>query len=319
MGNSNSKKEPKEVKTYPIQLKPTIIKMGKENISDEDNLVVNLLPKSGFKPSAKEPLKYKNLLSIENHFDIKNKHMKPENSTFQIDLNLLFQEISEICVKMNYIDKSKNIISNFEKMPNTKRIKNAILVISELKNLLEERIYIKGILEKNLQPNEKPKKAQKSKLRAKEEIKKSGITKKEYTEIRETLMNIEQKIESVMDKGLSLQQALIDSPDDPIILISNPLEKHQEAIKEQILVLEKVLNEYFVCPIGLSILTDPVIADDGQTYERQNILEWFNKSNYSPITHKSMTSKYLKPNFFASTQIEDLKTKIKILKNKLNQ
>ena len=300
----------------PVQLKPSIIKNDLKIISKEENSVKKILSKSGFKHSAKEPLKYKNLLGIQNHFDIKKEKGKPENSNFQIDINILFKEISEICLKMDYFTESKDIITNSE-ISNTKRVKNAILIISELKNLIDEQINInKGIIEKKLQSNAKTKK---SKLRTKEEIMKSEIKIQEYTEIGETLRNIEQKIESVMDKGLSLQKALIDSPDDPIILISKPLENHQEGIKEQILLLENVLNENYVCPIGQTILTDPVIADDGQTYERQNILKWFKKSNYSPITNEFMASKDVKPNFFASTQIEDLKTKIQILKSKINQ
>jgi hypothetical protein len=31
------------------------------------------------------------------------------------------------------------------------------------------------------------------------------------------------------------------------------------------------------CPICLKLMTDPVVAEDGQTYQRQAIEEWINK------------------------------------------
>lgn len=315
MGGSQSIGVPIEVQTDSFVIESSKVK-DKKNMCKEDNLVGNLqFSKSGLKHSAKEPLKYKNLLSLQNHFDIKNEPRNPENSNFQIDLNLLFHELSEICTKMEYFE-AFNTISN-SKISNTNRLKNSILIISELKHLIYERInFASGIIQKKLHSKAKTKK---SKLRTKEEIRKCEIQIKEYTEIGIKLKNIEQKVELVMNKGLSLNQALIDSPEDPIIVTSGNIENHQQRIKEQILFLENLLNENYVCPIGGTILTDPVIDDDGHTYERENILEWFRKSNYSPITHKLMASKNLKPNYFIRSQIEDLKSKIGILKNKINQ
>jgi hypothetical protein len=41
--------------------------------------------------------------------------------------------------------------------------------------------------------------------------------------------------------------------------------------------LEKALLEGLSCPICFQLMTDPVVADDGQTYQRQAIEEWINK------------------------------------------
>jgi hypothetical protein len=38
-----------------------------------------------------------------------------------------------------------------------------------------------------------------------------------------------------------------------------------------------VMAEELSCPICLKLMTDPVMAEDGQTYQRQAIEEWINK------------------------------------------
>jgi pyridoxal/pyridoxine/pyridoxamine kinase len=38
-----------------------------------------------------------------------------------------------------------------------------------------------------------------------------------------------------------------------------------------------VVAEELSCPICLKLMTDPVVADDGHTYQRQAIEEWIKK------------------------------------------
>jgi hypothetical protein len=38
-----------------------------------------------------------------------------------------------------------------------------------------------------------------------------------------------------------------------------------------------VMPEELSCPICLKLMTDPVVAEDGQTYQRHAIEEWINK------------------------------------------
>jgi hypothetical protein len=38
-----------------------------------------------------------------------------------------------------------------------------------------------------------------------------------------------------------------------------------------------LMAEELSCPICLKLMTDPVVAEDGQTYQRQAIEEWINK------------------------------------------
>lgn len=56
-----------------------------------------------------------------------------------------------------------------------------------------------------------------------------------------------------------------------------------------------VPNEY-LCPIELSIMNDPVICADGNTYERRSIEKWFEKSVLSPLTGIPLNTKQVIPN-----------------------
>jgi hypothetical protein len=51
------------------------------------------------------------------------------------------------------------------------------------------------------------------------------------------------------------------------------------------------------CPITLELFVDPVLADDGHTYERAALVEWVkNHNGTSPITRQPIKIKELKPN-----------------------
>lgn len=57
-----------------------------------------------------------------------------------------------------------------------------------------------------------------------------------------------------------------------------------------------VLNT-LTCPITLELFVDPVLADDGYTYERSPIVEWIQGNNgTSPITRQPIKLNQLKPN-----------------------
>jgi len=52
----------------------------------------------------------------------------------------------------------------------------------------------------------------------------------------------------------------------------------------------------FVCPITLSVMSEPVIAADGFSYEKQAISKWFLKSQRSPKTNSLLEHRHLTPN-----------------------
>ena len=57
------------------------------------------------------------------------------------------------------------------------------------------------------------------------------------------------------------------------------------------------IPQHFLCPITLAVMNDPVIDNDGVSYERQAIAEWLNARNStSPTTGKVLTVNDLRPN-----------------------
>jgi Mg-chelatase subunit ChlD len=64
-----------------------------------------------------------------------------------------------------------------------------------------------------------------------------------------------------------------------------------------------VPNEY-LCPITMGLMTDPVIGEDGYTYERKSIEEWLQTHTTSPMTRCGMNIQNLKPNFNLRSSIE---------------
>merc|ERR1740121_721957 len=59
---------------------------------------------------------------------------------------------------------------------------------------------------------------------------------------------------------------------------------------------EKVPPHEFICPISQSIMGDPVITADGQTYERKAIEAWFADHQTSPVTNLPLDNRSVLPN-----------------------
>jgi len=66
----------------------------------------------------------------------------------------------------------------------------------------------------------------------------------------------------------------------------------------------------FLCPISLALMTDPVMAMDGHTYDRSAIENWLENNNTSPLTNNVLPAKTLIPNHNLKSQIEAWKTKV---------
>lgn len=50
------------------------------------------------------------------------------------------------------------------------------------------------------------------------------------------------------------------------------------------------LVEHYVCPITQQMLVDPVVAEDGHTYERSAVEQWLRTHKKSPVTNSPMGS-----------------------------
>jgi hypothetical protein len=72
----------------------------------------------------------------------------------------------------------------------------------------------------------------------------------------------------------------------------------------------------FECPITLAIMNDPVIGDDGQTYERSAIEHWLSdprNQGRSPITRSPMRIDTLRTNFALKSQIDRFVSQVSLV------
>ena len=57
------------------------------------------------------------------------------------------------------------------------------------------------------------------------------------------------------------------------------------------------------CPISQELMRDPVVAADGRTYERAQIVEWYRGHDTSPMTNERLDSKHLFSNDIARERV----------------
>ena len=62
--------------------------------------------------------------------------------------------------------------------------------------------------------------------------------------------------------------------------------------------------ELYKCPITTDIMIDPVTAEDGYTYERNAILEWFQSNETSPMTNMKVGKKLVPNHAIKSAAME---------------
>jgi hypothetical protein len=63
----------------------------------------------------------------------------------------------------------------------------------------------------------------------------------------------------------------------------------------------------WVCPISFKLMTDPVIAQDGYSYERTSIETWLTSHSTSPMDRSSIDDKRLYTNIALKTLIQEWK------------
>ncbi len=65
------------------------------------------------------------------------------------------------------------------------------------------------------------------------------------------------------------------------------------------------------CPITQELFEDPVMGEDGHTYEREAIINWLTENPTSPMTRQPMNINSLRPNIMAKKMIQELKSVLK--------
>lgn len=128
------------------------------------------------------------------------------------------------------------------------------------------------------------------------------LSKRRSKKLRKSLQMYIERMELIKALRPSLEEsnnirqmvAVGDSSDSEIVGKKNLEQLRQDSIKLK--ALEKVARDDFLCPISYEIMKDPVVANDGYTYDRCNIEQWWLKSNLSPMTGLPIDSKALIPN-----------------------
>ena len=65
------------------------------------------------------------------------------------------------------------------------------------------------------------------------------------------------------------------------------------------------VQPYLKCPISHEIMVDPVVGEDGQTYERKELARWLHGKNTSPMTGERMGARMV-PNHAVKSMIANL-------------
>ena len=91
----------------------------------------------------------------------------------------------------------------------------------------------------------------------------------------------------------------------------------KEMLEKQLKGIDDLLSNY-ICPISYQLMEEPVIAEDGQTYERAQIELWLSKNNKSPLTG-SVIGKKLTLNVKVRTTIQDLNEQRRKIESRINE
>lgn len=69
--------------------------------------------------------------------------------------------------------------------------------------------------------------------------------------------------------------------------------------------MDTAIPQHFLCPITCEVMTDPVFAQDGHTYERQAIEDWLKGHGDSPLTRERITATHLIPNYAMRSALDE--------------
>lgn len=111
--------------------------------------------------------------------------------------------------------------------------------------------------------------------------------------------------------------------DDPLVIdLSSDSETPLDVIKNSVnevqkpknktgsMAVEPAMEQLFQCPITCDTMKDPVVAADGQTYDRPAIESWLQKHRISPMTNEPLETTQVIPNI-ALRQLMEMFVKFK--------
>jgi len=107
---------------------------------------------------------------------------------------------------------------------------------------------------------------------------------------------------------IALTRAVSPPVSSTLLALDDPPEQTQLAAEDPLAALRQrevaaTLPSEFFCPITHEVMTDPVVAQDGHTYERKAITRWFTENQTSPKSGEVLSSTALIPNHAIRAQI----------------
>ncbi|CAM8997860.1 unnamed protein product [Rhodiola kirilowii] len=101
-----------------------------------------------------------------------------------------------------------------------------------------------------------------------------------------------------------------DRPDlrDQILPKLEMLKEAADSIRDEAILIQSGPPSHFFCPILQEVMTEPCVAADGYTYDRNAIEKWLEKKENSPMTNLPMPSKNLIPNYTLLSAIMEWKS-----------
>ena len=146
--------------------------------------------------------------------------------------------------------------------------------------------------------------------------------KENEDKFKKEIINLNQKIKVLESKYISqrtfYEKKLIELQKSKENENESPIQLRKEILFEKIKFINRLIKDYLCCPISIEPFRDPAIAPDDQTYEKKEILKWFENKHYSPITFKHLYSKVLRTNYLAKSLLSYLNQQLSSCMNELN-
>lgn len=103
-------------------------------------------------------------------------------------------------------------------------------------------------------------------------------------------------VDATMDSDSGVAEFTQDSEKNKLRVCRNVSNVKKERYNTEMTHDHKLIPQGFVCPLTMDIMYEPVIDYEGNTYEREAILEWLLENKTSPISRQPLTMKLLLPN-----------------------
>ena len=98
-----------------------------------------------------------------------------------------------------------------------------------------------------------------------------------------------------------------NATDSAVTATTAELSKRPPTAEERLKNAMSSVSKHLICPITQELMVDPVLAEDGNTYERSAIKRWISTKSTSPLNPNCRLNAYrLMTNRMAKKQIEEL-------------